>query len=47
MVEYNLFILFIFEWVNFICLVGEMNSTGVALGNLPDKDSPGIHQNTR
>jgi hypothetical protein len=47
MVEYNLLNLFILEWVIFICLAGEMNSTGVALGNLPDKVSPGIHQNTR
>jgi len=47
MVEYNHFLLFIFEQVNFIQLAGEMNSTGMTLGNLPDKVSPGIHQNTR
>jgi hypothetical protein len=47
MVEYNHFLIFIFEQVNFIRLAGEMNSTGVALGNSPDKVSPSIHQNTR
>ena len=46
MVEYNHFLLFIFEQVNFLQLAGEMNSTGVALGYSPDKVSPGIHQNT-
>ena len=35
----------IFERVNFIRPAGEMDSTGVALGNSPDKVSPGIHQN--
>jgi len=35
----------IFEWVNIIRPAGEMDSTGVALGNSPDKVSPGIHQN--
>jgi hypothetical protein len=37
MVEYNLIIRFILEWVNFIWLADEMNSTGVGLGILPDK----------
>ena len=36
----------IFERVNFIRPAGEMDSTGIALGNSPDKVSPGIHQNT-
>jgi len=35
----------IFERVNFIRPAAEMDSTGVALGNSPDKVSPGIHQN--
>ena len=33
------------ERVNFIRPAGEMDSTGVALGNSPNKVSPGIHQN--
>ena len=36
----------IFERVNFIRPAAEMDSTGVTLGNSPDKVSPGIHQNT-
>jgi hypothetical protein len=36
----------ILERVNFIRPAGEMDSTGVTLGNSPDKVSPGIHQNT-
>jgi hypothetical protein len=43
----NHFLRVIFERVNFIRPAGEMDSTGMALGNSPDKVSPGIHQNNR
>jgi len=43
--EKNHFYLVILERVNFTRPAGELDSTGMALGNSPDRVSPGIHQN--